>query len=107
MKFHAAERYCKFLGAHLIEFCTKAQYDFLMKYGKKAGSYGWFFIGLKQKQGAWYWIHSKTKLNSFFQKKVKGTGNSRAKYQLIHPHPHWHDATGDGQYFPICQKTFN
>ena len=106
MKFHDAERFCKSLGAHLVEFHTKAQYDFLMKYGKKAASDRWYWIGLKQKQGAWYWIHSKTKLNSFFQKKVKGTGNSSAKYQLIHPQPHWHEGTENGQYFPICQKTY-
>ena len=105
MKFHDAERFCKSLGAHLVEFHTKAQYDFLMKYGKKAGAH-WYWIGLKQKQGAWYWIHSKTKLNSFFQKKVKETGNSSAKYQMIHPQPHWHEGTENGQYFPICQKTY-
>ena len=29
------------------------------------------WLGLKQKQRAWYWIHSKTKLNSIFQNKVK------------------------------------
>ena len=106
MKFHAAERYCKSLGAHLVEFHTKAQYDFLMKYGKKARAY-WYWIGLKQKQGAWYWIHSKTKLNSFFQKKVKGTGSSQ-KYQMIHPNDHWHEITADySASHPLCQKTFD
>ena len=105
MKIHAAERYCKSLGAHLVEFHTKAQYDFLMKYGKKAGAH-WYWIGLKQKQGAWYWIHSKTKLNSFFQKKVKGTGSSN-KYQMLHPHGHWHETTGNNRYYSICQKTFD
>ena len=81
MYFHAAENYCKSLGAHLIEFSTKAQYDFFLKSSKKAGARSReLWLGLKQKQGTWYWIHSKTKLNSFFQKKVKGTGNSSAKY---------------------------
>ena len=94
MKIHAAERYCKSLGAHLVEFHTKAQYDFLMKYGKKAGS-NWYWIGLKQKQGAWYWIHSKTKINSFFQKKVtKGAGSS-GNYVMIYPNDHWHKITRD------------
>ena len=101
MKFDAAERYCKSLGAHLVEFHTKAQYDFLMKYGKKARAY-WYWIGLKQKQGAWYWIHSKTKLNSFFQKKVR-------VYQMVYPYGtygSWACRSGDEQHFPICQKTF-
>ena len=96
------------MGAHLIEFSTKAQYEFLIKSRKTSGRANSkeIWIGLKQKQGAWYWIHSKTKLNSFFQKKVKGTGNSSAKYQMIHPQPHWHEGTENGQYFPICQKMY-
>ena len=104
MKFHDAERFCKSLGAHLVEFHTKAQYDFLMKNGKKAGS-SWHWIGLKQKQGAWYWIHSKTKLNSFFQKKVKGTGGSK-KYQEITLSGTWNNYSGDSTSRPVCQKTF-
>ena len=108
MKFHDAERFCKSFGAHLVEFHTKAQYDFLMKYGKKAGAY-WYWIGLKQKQGAWYWTHSKTKLNSFFRKKVRGTGNKRRKYQMVYPYGtygSWACRRGDERHFPMCQKTF-
>ena len=107
MKFHDAERFCKSLGAHLVEFHTKAQYDFLMKYGKKAGGNGWYWIGLKQKQGAWYWIHSKTKLNSFFQKKVKGAASS-GNYMMIHRPGKWHKVTEDYKYsYPLCQKMFD
>ena len=106
MKFHAAERYCKSLGAHLVEFHTKAQYDFLMKNGKKAASSRWYWIGLKQKQGAWYWIHSKTKINSFFQKKVKGASHY-GNYMMIFPNDHWHKMRGDySSSYPLCQKTF-
>ena len=105
MKIHAAERYCKSLGAHLVEFRTKAQYDFLMKYGKKAGAH-WYWIGLKQKQGAWYWIHSKTKLNSFFQNKVRGTGGSE-NYQLINGGS-WdpEGPSNSDKNVPVCQITF-
>ena len=107
MNFNAAEKYCKSLGAHLVEFHTKAQYDFLIKYGKKAESH-WYWIGLKQKQGAWYWIHSKTKLNSFFQKKVKGTGSSK-KYQEVNPsgaRGSWNNYSSNSRSYPVCQKTF-
>ena len=64
------------------------------------------WIGLVQKQGAWYWIHSKTKLNSFFQNKVQGTGGSE-KYQAIYPSGRWEPegpSSGD-QNVPVCQKT--
>ena len=108
MYFHAAEKYCKSLGAHLIEFSTKAQYEFLIKSRKTSGRANSkeIWIGLKQKQGAWYWIHSKTKLNSFFQNKVQGTGGSE-KYQAIYPSGRWEPegpSSGD-QNVPVCQKT--
>ena len=107
MYFHAAEKYCKSLGAHLIEFSTKAQYDFLLKSSRKCGVYSvdkW--IGLVQKQGAWYWIHSKTKLNSFFQNKVRGTGG-RENYQLINGGS-WdpEGPSNSDKNVPVCQITF-
>ena len=107
MNFNAAEKYCKSLGANLIEFSTKAQYEFLIKSRKTSGRANSkeIWIGLKQKHGVWYWVHSKKKLNSIFQNRVRGTGGGEKYQNIYHGSNTWDSEGPNENNVPVCQKT--
>ena len=62
------------------------------------------WLGLKQKQRAWYWIRSKTKLSSIFQNIVEGTG-SAYQYQNIYPAGNLENEGPNENNIPVYQKT--
>ena len=69
MTFECAEKYCTSLNAHLIEFSTQAQKDFLKQKiiaihstvwtNLKTGYVWWLNLGFRG-EGKWYWNKSNT-----------------------------------------------